>query len=72
MTDKRSQWNYDNVAEYTGLPASTLRYMRMKGEGPRSYKLGRAVRFDPADVIAWCEAQRAEGVGYAADQEGAA
>lgn len=69
MAQIEPRWSYQDVANYTGLPASTIRYLRMKSEGPRSYKLGRAVRFDPADVIAWCEAQREAGVGYAADEK---
>lgn len=58
------QWGYNEVSEVTGLPIGTLRYMRHRGEGPRSYKLGRSVRFAPEDVLAWIEAQKAEGVGY--------
>ena len=57
------QWGYREVAEVTGLPIGTLKYMRHKGEGPRSYKLGRAVRYDPSDVLAWIQHQRSEGVG---------
>lgn len=60
--------NYGEVAAITGRPESTHRYLRMKGEGPRSFKLGRAVRFKAQDVYDWIEAQRAQGVGYAASE----
>lgn len=56
-------WGYEETSHYTGIPLGTLRYMRSVGEGPRSFKLGRAVKFDPRDVIAYVEAQREQGVG---------
>jgi predicted DNA-binding transcriptional regulator AlpA len=46
------------VSEATGIPEGTLRYFRSVGKGPRSFKLGRAVVYDEADVIAWIEEQR--------------
>lgn len=49
----------DEVAEATGIPAGTLRYMRHCNTGPRSYTLGRSVRYDPQDVQQWIEAQKA-------------
>lgn len=47
------------VSEATGIPVGTLRYMRHCGTGPRSYTLGRTVRYDVEDVRAWLEAQKA-------------
>lgn len=47
------------VSEATGIPVGTLRYMRHCGTGPRSYTLGRMVRYDAEDVRAWLEAQKA-------------
>ncbi|WP_268895699.1 helix-turn-helix transcriptional regulator [Nocardia sp. CY41] len=52
---------YDEVAEMTRLPVGTLRYMRHNGYGPKSFKLGRQVRFDYEDVLDWIEEQRKEG-----------
>lgn len=49
----------DEVSEATGIPVGTLRYMRHCGTGPRSFALGRSVRYDPADVQEWLEAQKA-------------
>ncbi|GAA1177831.1 helix-turn-helix transcriptional regulator [Nesterenkonia xinjiangensis] len=64
-------WGYEQTSRYTGIPLGTLRYMRSVGEGPRSFKIGRAVKYDPRDVIAYVEAQRAQGVG-GVETEGAA
>lgn len=49
----------DEVASYTGIAAATLRYYRSARRGPRSYKLGRRVVYDPADVDAWVAQQKA-------------
>lgn len=49
----------DEVSEQTGIPAGTLRYMRHCNTGPRSYTLGRSVRYDPIDVADWLEQQKA-------------
>lgn len=45
------------VDEY-GIPEGTWRWWRYRGEGPRSFKLGRTVFYDAADVAAWIEAQK--------------
>ena len=50
----------DEVSEQTGVPVGTLRYRRHAGIGPRSYTLGgRRVRYDPEDVLAWLDEQKA-------------
>ena len=41
------------VALITRAPASTLRYWRYIGTGPRSFKLGRHVLYRRDDVAAW-------------------
>jgi excisionase family DNA binding protein len=38
------------VAEQLGLSVATLRAWRHRGKGPRFLRLGRAVRYLPADV----------------------
>ena len=47
-----------DVMAMTGLARGTLAYWRHAGTGPRSYKLGRRVRYDEADVLAWIAAQK--------------
>jgi predicted DNA-binding transcriptional regulator AlpA len=49
------------VATITPAPASTVRYWRHVGEGPRSFRLGKRVVYRRADVLAWiaeCEGDR--------------
>lgn len=48
----------DEVAELLRSPAETLRYWRHLGKGPRSFKIGRRVLYDEADVMAWIATQR--------------
>ena len=48
----------DLVEEY-GIPEATWRWWRHRGEGPRSFKLGKTVFYDADDVAAWVESQKA-------------
>ena len=48
------------VAELTRTSAETVRYWRHIGKGPRSFKVGRKVLYDTADVHAWLDAAKAE------------
>ena len=43
----------DETAALLRVPENTLRYWRVIGAGPRSFKVGRHVRFDPDRVRAW-------------------
>lgn len=46
------------VEEEYGIPVGTLRYWRHCNIGPRSYSVGRSVRYDRADVEEWLGAQK--------------
>jgi excisionase family DNA binding protein len=48
------------VADFLGVPTSTLYGWRYKGEGPRGFRVGRHVRYRREDVDAWLE-QQADG-----------
>jgi excisionase family DNA binding protein len=48
-------WSIRETAEFLGLPETTLYQLNSKGTGPRSYKVGKHRRYDPADVAAWLE-----------------
>lgn len=48
----------EDVAASTGLSASTLAKRRCAGLPPAFFKLGRAVKYDRAEVDAWILAQR--------------
>lgn len=50
----------EEVSALTRSPAETVRYWRHIGKGPRSFKLGRRVVYERADVLAWIEGQRTE------------
>ena len=42
---------------YLRVPEGTLRYWRHLGTGPRSFKIGRHVRYWKADLILWLTEQ---------------
>lgn len=46
------------LADRTGVPESTLAQWRYLGRGPAYIKAGQHVRYRPADVLAWEEANR--------------
>lgn len=48
------------AAEMLGLHPQTLRNMRSKGEGPAYYKIGRAVRYWPEDLISYIRDRKIE------------
>lgn len=53
------------LATLLNLKEGTLRVWRTRGFGPPYLKLGRAVRYNPADVDAWLQQrQRAGGGAY--------
>jgi len=47
----------DEVAALVRAPVATLRYWRYLGTGPRSFRVGRAVRYWRGDVLAWLQEQ---------------
>ncbi|MGI9084433.1 MAG: helix-turn-helix domain-containing protein [Aeromicrobium sp.] len=46
------------VADFLRTSPETVRYWRHIGKGPRSFKVGRRVLYDRADVAAWLEAAK--------------
>jgi predicted DNA-binding transcriptional regulator AlpA len=45
------------VADVVRVPVATLRYWRHLGTGPRSFRVGRSVRYWRTEVIAWLDDQ---------------
>lgn len=45
----------EEVAEMLRRPLSTLRYWRVTGDGPKSFKLGGRVVYKLEDVERWIE-----------------
>ncbi len=48
-------WSVSDVSEFLGIPVGTLYQWRHRGQGPRARKVGRHLRYDPADVQAWLD-----------------
>ena len=49
----------EDLVEMFELPSvETVYQWRRKRTGPRGFRVGRHLRFDPEDVRAWVEAQR--------------
>jgi hypothetical protein len=54
------------VAKLLGQSVRTLRKNRLLGRGPRFRRLGRSVRYHPADLRAYIDACSVGGSGIAA------
>ncbi len=50
----------DETAAMLLVSKATLYSWRYKGTGPRAYRIGKGLRYDKADVLAWL-ATRASG-----------
>lgn len=49
-------WDQKQFADYVGKSPAWAERSRWDGTGPRFIKVGRAVRYRAADVLAWLEA----------------
>jgi excisionase family DNA binding protein len=56
-----SMWSPEQVAEYLSVPKATVYRWRVSGDGPKGARVGKHVRYRPADVASWFDAQVAEG-----------
>ena len=45
------------VADIVRVPIATLRYWRHLGTGPRSFRIGRGVRYWHNEVTTWLQSQ---------------
>ncbi|MFI6071281.1 helix-turn-helix domain-containing protein [Actinoplanes sp. NPDC051343] len=52
-------WTVTDVAAYLRVPVETLYTWRKRRYGPPAARLGRHLRYDPADVRAWVTQQKA-------------
>ncbi|GAA3729582.1 helix-turn-helix domain-containing protein [Salinactinospora qingdaonensis] len=48
-----SLWSVKDTAAFLGVPAKTLYQWRYLEVGPPSHRIGRHLRYDPAEVRAW-------------------
>ncbi len=56
MSDPESLLTTAEAAEILRLSQPHLEKMRIYGRGPRFVRLGRAIRYRRADLLAWIEA----------------
>lgn len=49
-----------DVADYLGVPLSTLHYWRRTGQGPKALQVGRLLRWEPDTVRQWRDAARGQ------------
>ena len=49
----------DDLANLLGIPIGTVYQWRLRGTGPRGYRVGRHVRYSQEDINRWLE-QRAD------------
>jgi excisionase family DNA binding protein len=52
-------WSVEDVSAYLLVPVETLYQWRKRKYGPPAARVGRHLRYDPADVRAWVKAQAA-------------
>ena len=57
-TSGRRLWSTTEVAEYCGVPVSTVYSWKKRGIGPPAIAVGRYLRFDPDDLRAWLDSKR--------------
>ncbi len=50
-------WSVEEVSAFLRVPVGTLYQWRYRRIGPRAFKVGRRLRYDPADVRAWLAEQ---------------
>ena len=48
-------WTIQDASQFLNVPVNTLYQWRVTGDGPRAFKLGKHLRYDPADIRAWLE-----------------
>ncbi|TDB74278.1 AlpA family transcriptional regulator [Micromonospora sp. KC723] len=52
-------WSVNDVSAFLGIPVGTLYQWRHRRIGPRASRVGRHLRYDPADVRAWFDKKAA-------------
>jgi hypothetical protein len=46
-------WTVQDVADFLGVPVSTLHQWRYHGTGPAAFRVGKHLRYDPDVVRRW-------------------
>jgi predicted DNA-binding transcriptional regulator AlpA len=50
-------WTPEDVSAFIGVPVATLYQWRHKGKGPKSFRVGKHLRYKPTDVSTWLDEQ---------------
>lgn len=53
-------WTVEDAASYLRVPVKTLYQWKWRGQGPPVRKMGRHLRYDPAEVRRWFAALGSE------------
>lgn len=48
-------WTVQDLSEFLGIPVDTIRGWRTKNYGPAARKIGKHLRYDPAEVRCWVD-----------------
>jgi excisionase family DNA binding protein len=48
-------WTTQEAADFLGVPLSTMYMWSYRGDGPKRYKVGRHLRYDPEEVVRWLQ-----------------
>jgi predicted DNA-binding transcriptional regulator AlpA len=51
-------WTPKEVSHFLGVPVATLHQWRYLGTGPKAARVGRHLRYLPADVLDWFKQQQ--------------
>ena len=51
-------WTIEDLSAYLSVPIATIYKWRSTGEAPTAHKIGRYLRWAPADVLDWLERKR--------------
>ncbi|OKI42304.1 helix-turn-helix transcriptional regulator [Micromonospora sp. CB01531] len=57
ITTTEPLWTIEEVSAFLRIPVDTLYQWRSRRTGPRAFKVGRHLRYDPADVRSWLTEQ---------------
>ena len=57
--------NINELADYLGVPVSTIYDWRTNGKGPRAYRFGKRIMFGVTDIHAWMDTMREPSPGAA-------
>ncbi|SHN34061.1 helix-turn-helix transcriptional regulator [Cryptosporangium aurantiacum] len=50
-------WSVTDTSTYLGVPVGTLYQWHHRRIGPPAYKVGRRLKYDPAEVRSWLRQQ---------------